>query len=64
MFDDTMKTFVACAELSVRKHIHSVWLEFSGGRGQGWWHLQNPLPLRTTFAFTHPLFWDVSVEIP
>ena len=24
--------------------------------GQGWWHLQNPLPLRTTFAFTHPLF--------
>ena len=56
--------FVACAELSVRKDIHSVWLKFSGGGGQGWWHLQNPLPLRTTFAFIHPLFWDVSGEIP
>ena len=25
-------------------------------RGQGWWHLWNPLPLWTTFAFTHPCF--------
>ena len=32
----------------------SVWLKFS--RGKGWWHLQNPSPLRTTFAFSHPLF--------
>ena len=31
-----------------------VWLKFSGG--QGWWYLQNPPPLRTTFAFTHPCF--------
>ena len=30
-----------------------VWLKFSKG-GHGWWHLQDPL--RTTFAFTHPLF--------
>ena len=24
--------------------------------GQGWCHLQTLSPLRTTFAFTHPLF--------
>ena len=28
--------------------------------GQDWWQLQNLLPLRKTFAFTHPLFQDVA----
>ena len=32
----------------------SVWLKFFSG-GQGWWHLQNLLSLRKTFAFTHPV---------
>ena len=31
--------------------------------GQGGWHLQTPLSLRTTFAFTHPLF-NIFLERP
>ena len=38
------------------KFYKGVRLKFSGGRGRGWWHLQNPLSLRTTFVYTHPLF--------
>ena len=32
MFDDSMKIFVACAQLVVRKDIHSVSLKFYGVR--------------------------------
>ena len=55
MFDDTMKIFVACAELSVRKDIHSAWLQFSEG-SKGSDTFKTPSPLRATFAFTHPCF--------
>ena len=37
---------------------------FGGGEGGRGHHLQNPLPLRTTFAFTHLLFSDVFGKIP
>ena len=41
--------------------LDSCWMNVSarlkcsgGGEGQGWWHLQYRLPLRTTFAFLAP----------
>ena len=41
-----------------------VWLKFSGEGGRGGDTFKPPSPLRTAFAFTHPLFLDVSGKIP
>ena len=56
--------FTHCFYTKSSNYQIRVWLKFSRAGGKGGDTLKTPSPLRTTFAFSHPLFYDVFGKTP